>query len=193
MAHARAKLTVLGRQLLVERVLIDGWKPADAAKAMGVSRQTAYKWLRRFRDEGPPGLEDRSSSSEALSTPTRCRRGGHHRGHSSRDPLWASQAGLYAWASPLDHLRGPPSRADLAFELHRPADPHRGALRAGAPWRAPPRGRQEAGPDPAGRWMADPRSAVRPARPRPQKERWLRLPPCGNRRSQSGRLCPGPG
>ena len=53
MAHARAKLTVLGRQLLVNRVEVDGWKPADAAKAMGVSRQTAYKWLRRFRDEGP--------------------------------------------------------------------------------------------------------------------------------------------
>ena len=52
MAHARAKLTVLGRQLLVDRVLINGWKPADAAKAMGVSRQTAYKWLRRFHDEG---------------------------------------------------------------------------------------------------------------------------------------------
>lgn len=43
MAHARAKLTVLGRQLLVDRVLVDGWKPEDAAKAMGVSRQTAYK------------------------------------------------------------------------------------------------------------------------------------------------------
>jgi hypothetical protein len=28
-AHARAKLTVLGRQLLVDRVVIDGWKPAD--------------------------------------------------------------------------------------------------------------------------------------------------------------------
>ena len=66
MAHARAKLTVLGRQLLVDRVLEDGWKPADAAKAMGVSRQTAYKWLRRFRDEGTAGLEDRSSA------PRRC-------------------------------------------------------------------------------------------------------------------------
>ncbi len=66
MAHARAKLTVLGRQLLVDRVLEDGWKPADAAKAMGVSRQTAYKWLRRFADEGPAGLEDRTSA------PRRC-------------------------------------------------------------------------------------------------------------------------
>lgn len=62
MAHARAKLTVLGRELLVTRVLNDGWKPADAAKAMGVSRQTAYKWLRRFREEGHDGLLDRSSA-----------------------------------------------------------------------------------------------------------------------------------
>jgi transposase-like protein len=65
-AHARAKFTVPGRQLLMERVLNDGWKPTDAAKAMGVSCQTAYKWLRRFRDEGPPGLKDRSSA------PRRC-------------------------------------------------------------------------------------------------------------------------
>jgi transposase InsO family protein len=62
MAHARARLTFIGRQLLVDRVLIDGWKPADAARAMGVSRQTAYKWLRRHRDEGSDGLKDRSSA-----------------------------------------------------------------------------------------------------------------------------------
>jgi transposase InsO family protein len=61
-AHARAKLTLLGRQLLVDRVIVDGWKPADAAKAMGVSRQTADKWLRRFREEGFDGLHDRSSA-----------------------------------------------------------------------------------------------------------------------------------
>jgi transposase len=66
MAHARAKLTVQGRHLLVDRVLVDGWKPADAAKGMGVSRQTAYTWLRRFRDEGSAGVEDRTSA------PTRC-------------------------------------------------------------------------------------------------------------------------
>ncbi len=62
MGHARAKLTLLGRQLLVDRVMNDRWKPADAAKAMGVSRQTAYKWLRRFREEGSAGLRDRSSA-----------------------------------------------------------------------------------------------------------------------------------
>jgi leucine-zipper of insertion element IS481 len=35
MAHPRAKLTVAGRQLLVERVLAQGWPPARAAEAQG--------------------------------------------------------------------------------------------------------------------------------------------------------------
>jgi transposase-like protein len=60
MAHANARLNVRGRALLVERVLA-GHRPADVAHQMGCSRATAYKWLRRFRHEGPGGLEDRSS------------------------------------------------------------------------------------------------------------------------------------
>jgi transposase InsO family protein len=61
MAHARAKLSVFGRQLLVARVTELGWTPAGAAEALGVSRATAYKWLRRHRLEGEMGLLDRSS------------------------------------------------------------------------------------------------------------------------------------
>jgi transposase InsO family protein len=60
-AHRRAKLTVLGRRLLVDRILVDGMAVAHAADMAGVSRQTAWKWLRRFEAEGEPGLEDRSS------------------------------------------------------------------------------------------------------------------------------------
>jgi transposase InsO family protein len=45
----------------VARVLALGWSVATAAEAGGVSRATAYKWVRRFLDEGPPGLTDRSS------------------------------------------------------------------------------------------------------------------------------------
>ena len=33
----------------------------EAAKAQGVSPRTAYKWLRRYREEGEAGLFDRSS------------------------------------------------------------------------------------------------------------------------------------
>jgi len=61
MLHRTAKLTPFGRQLLVNRILIEGWPPATAAEMLGVSRATAYKWLRRYRSEGLPGLEDRSS------------------------------------------------------------------------------------------------------------------------------------
>lgn len=60
MAHRRAKLTVFGRQLLVQRVE-DGWSIARAAEAAGVSRQTTTKWVRRYRLAGAAGLEDRTS------------------------------------------------------------------------------------------------------------------------------------
>ncbi len=61
MAHRRAKLTPFGRLLIAERVLELGWTAAEAARAAGVSRATAYKWVRRYREEGSAGLEDRSS------------------------------------------------------------------------------------------------------------------------------------
>jgi transposase InsO family protein len=59
--HPRAKLTVHGRQLLVERVLEEGWSVPMAAEAQGCSAATGYKWIRRFAAEGAEGLRDRSS------------------------------------------------------------------------------------------------------------------------------------
>jgi hypothetical protein len=58
--HARAKLTVLGRRLLVERIVAEGWPVARAAEAQGVSVATAYKWLGRWQSAGEAGLADRS-------------------------------------------------------------------------------------------------------------------------------------
>jgi transposase InsO family protein len=59
-AHRKARLTVFGRQLLVARVEA-GWPAAHVAEQLGISRATAYKWVRRYRTEGPAGLDDRSS------------------------------------------------------------------------------------------------------------------------------------
>ncbi len=59
--HPNAKLTPKTRQLLVDRVLHQGWPVARAARAAGVTRRTAYKWLKRFEEEGEAGLQDRSS------------------------------------------------------------------------------------------------------------------------------------
>ena len=91
MAHRRARLTPLGRKLLVDRVREFGWTPAAAAEAAGVSRATAYKWLRRFQEEGEEGLLDRSSrpkvcpnaiglkaERQILKARRRTRRGPHH-------------------------------------------------------------------------------------------------------------------
>jgi transposase InsO family protein len=54
-------LTVYGRWLLVQSIDHQGWPPARAAEAQGVSAATAYKWLGRWRAEGWAGLADRSS------------------------------------------------------------------------------------------------------------------------------------
>lgn len=61
MGHRNARLTFHGRLLLVRRVREEGMAVAHAAKAMGVSRQCAHRWLQRFDDEGEAGLWDRSS------------------------------------------------------------------------------------------------------------------------------------
>src|SRR5712691_2869514 len=61
MAHRRARLTPFGRLLIVQRVDELGWTVAEAASAAGVSRSTAHKWVRRYREEGEAGLVDRSS------------------------------------------------------------------------------------------------------------------------------------
>jgi transposase InsO family protein len=61
MSHPRAKLTPEGRLLVVKRVTEYGWTPAQTAEALGVSRATVYKWLRRYTEEGTTGLLDRTS------------------------------------------------------------------------------------------------------------------------------------
>ena len=58
--HRNAKLLPAQRELLVDRVRVLGWRLTKAAEAAGVSRQTAYKWLRRFEQGGKDALRDRS-------------------------------------------------------------------------------------------------------------------------------------
>jgi len=59
--HKHARLSPRGRALLVDRILVHGLRVEEAAHAVGVSVRTAYKWLRRFKEEGTAGLMDRSS------------------------------------------------------------------------------------------------------------------------------------
>ena len=59
--HKNARLTPKGREILVRRIEEEGLRVSEAAQAAGVSERTAYKWLKRFREEGVAGLGDRSS------------------------------------------------------------------------------------------------------------------------------------
>jgi transposase InsO family protein len=58
--NPRPRLNAYRRHLVCERVRTEGWSVTGAAQA-GVSRQTVHKWLRRFAQDGPAGLADRSS------------------------------------------------------------------------------------------------------------------------------------
>jgi transposase InsO family protein len=71
--HGSARLTVHSRLTIATRVAEQGWTVTEAARAAGVSRQTASKWVGRFRAEGQAGLHDRSTRPHRIraSVPTR--------------------------------------------------------------------------------------------------------------------------
>lgn len=60
MSHANARLAPAGRLIMIQRIQ-SGRAVAHVAAEMGVSRTTAWRWWRRFREHGPAGLVDRSS------------------------------------------------------------------------------------------------------------------------------------
>jgi transposase InsO family protein len=59
--HRNARTCPKSRKLLVERVLEEGWSVTAAAAAAGVSERTVWRWVKRWREQGEPGLLDRSS------------------------------------------------------------------------------------------------------------------------------------
>ena len=53
--HANARLSLKGRELLIDRVEDAGWSLSAAAEAAGISDRTARKWLARHRPKGVTG------------------------------------------------------------------------------------------------------------------------------------------
>jgi len=64
--HGNAKTCPNSRRLLVERIESKTWSLAAAAEAAGVSERTAYRWLKRWREEGEAGLADRSCAPRSI-------------------------------------------------------------------------------------------------------------------------------
>jgi transposase InsO family protein len=135
-AHRRARLTPLGRLVLVERVLIEGWPAARAAEAASVSRPTVYKWVRRFLDEGVEGLNDRTSAphqrpralntrdvEQILRARRRLKQGPHRLGYALGRPRSTVYGVLRRHGlSRLDHLDRPTGRPIRRYERQRPGE-----------------------------------------------------------------------
>jgi transposase InsO family protein len=146
--------------VLVERVLVQGWPAARAAEAASVSRATVYKWVRRFLQEGPGGLEDRTSAPHrrprALPRPDverildarRTLKQGPHR---LSYALGLPRSTIYGvlrreGAARLDHLDRPTGRVIRRYERERPGEllhvdvKKLGRIPDGGGWRALGRG-----------------------------------------------------
>jgi len=74
MPHANTRLTLQGRSLLIERVMVDGRPVSHVAKELGISRQCAHRWINRHRTEGTAGLHNRSSRPRSCPRKTSSRR-----------------------------------------------------------------------------------------------------------------------
>lgn len=59
--HSNARLTPFSRAQIVKRIIGEHHSIAQVALDFGVSQRTVSKWLKRFREEGSEGLNDRSS------------------------------------------------------------------------------------------------------------------------------------
>jgi transposase len=65
-SHKSARMTPLGRAAMINRILQEGWSAGRAAEAFAVSQRTVFKWLARYRSEGPSGLSDRRSTARRI-------------------------------------------------------------------------------------------------------------------------------
>jgi transposase len=59
--HHHARLVVYSREQLAKRVLEGGLSLKEAEAEFKLSRQSAAKWVRRYREQGVAGLRDRTS------------------------------------------------------------------------------------------------------------------------------------
>jgi transposase InsO family protein len=68
--HKNARLTPMGREAMVRRIVERRQTPEVVSEAVGVCPRTVRKWVKRFQAEGRAGLRDRSSRPHRLHRPT---------------------------------------------------------------------------------------------------------------------------
>jgi transposase InsO family protein len=130
--HKNAVLTPVSRERAVRRVLA-GEGAAAVARSVGCSRETVFKWLRRWKTEGRAGLQDRSS--RPLGTPRKVHRGRERQILRLRQQRWStpriadqlrlplSTVGAICRRHGLGRLKDlEPATATIRYEWARPGD-----------------------------------------------------------------------
>lgn len=87
--HQHARLTPLGRQAVVDR-LAAGESVTALANALGVSRQTLYKWRQRLGEAEASPLAAHDRPSTPHTSPTRLRRTKRRQIRKRRDQRWSA-------------------------------------------------------------------------------------------------------
>ena len=73
MSHANARLTPMGRLLIIQRIQ-GGMPQAHVAAQMSLSRATVAKWWKRWQADGEPGLVGPVVSAPSVASAHRGRR-----------------------------------------------------------------------------------------------------------------------
>jgi len=121
-SHKNARLTYQGRRILVFRMIHEGLPVREAARAQGVRPRTAYKGLRRYREEGEAGLFDRSSRPHR--GPRRTPEGWRQRVIELRNNVGPTMPSPLSWALPEHgraHPEGPGVEPPIRFGTQAPA------------------------------------------------------------------------
>ena len=169
--HHHARLTIYSREQLAKSVVEGRLSLREAAAERGLSRQSASKWVRRYRVGGPVALRDRSS--RPLRSPRRVAPELIERVERLRRERWTG----VRIAQTTGLSRATVSRILTRLKLNKSqnagaADSHR-ALRARHPRRHASHRHQEAGPhrqSPATASPAIPRT--KPAAPVGSSSTW---------------------
>ena len=171
MPHRNTRLTVHGRRLLIERVLLQCRPRAHVAAELGISRQCAGRWVARYLAEGESGLQERSSRPRncptripaAVETQVLARRAQQRQGQDRIGPELGLPARTVSrilrrhhvpYLRELDPLTGAVIRASkttaVRYERARPGElvhmdgKKRGRIPEGGGWKAHGRAAREA-------------------------------------------------
>jgi hypothetical protein len=58
-------IAAVRRGLIIQRVLVDGWSPAEAAAFLGVGEQQVARWVAAYRRDGMASLRSKAASRQS--------------------------------------------------------------------------------------------------------------------------------